>query len=191
MSQNTSSTNNAKSLLTFSKMESTSTSSKPDQVPMFFGISNPPSPVRMHGTSDGVFRSFSPRPTRTTIASGMLAEVLESLTLEQRELIRGVLPADAISMDAAFAGAYSSAVELEQHYKDKMWSWEYRGRRVYFRSQMEKVVKLLDKLKAIGDAAASIDPTHFGLPWAGFRLILEVRSRNQIMVALTRYTDGI
>lgn len=54
----------------------------------------------------------------------------------------------------------------------------YKDRPVYLRAQLDKFLKLLDKIKSLGDAAASIDPIHAGLPWAGFKLILEVRTWN-------------
>jgi hypothetical protein len=39
---------------------------------------------------------------------------------------------------------------------------------------VDKVVRFLDKFKAVGDVVANIDPFHAGLPWAGIRAILEV-----------------
>jgi hypothetical protein len=54
-------------------------------------------------------------------------------------------------------------------------SWNYKGRQVYLSEQADKVVRLLDKFKAVGDVIASVDPIHIGLPWAGVRAILEVR----------------
>jgi hypothetical protein len=41
--------------------------------------------------------------------------------------------------------------------------------------QADKVVRLLDRFKAVGDIVANVDPVHVGLPWAGVRAILEVR----------------
>jgi hypothetical protein len=39
---------------------------------------------------------------------------------------------------------------------------------------VDKVMRLLDKFKAMGDVVANIDPIHVGLPWVGIRAILEV-----------------
>ena len=47
-----------------------------------------------------------------------------------------------------------------------------KGRQVYLFDQVNKVVQLLDKFKAVGDVVANVDPVHVGLPWAGIRAIL-------------------
>jgi hypothetical protein len=55
-----------------------------------------------------------------------------------------------------------------------MWSWNYKGRQVYLADQVDKVVRLLDKFKAVGDVIANVDPIFVELPWAGIRAIFEV-----------------
>jgi hypothetical protein len=65
--------------------------------------------------------------------------------------------------------------ELQQRCQIKRWPWNYRGRQVYLFEQVDKVVQLLDKFKAVGDVVANVDPIHVGLPWAGIRAILDVR----------------
>ena len=44
---------------------------------------------------------------------------------------------------------------------------------MYLFDQMNKVVQLLDKSKAMGDVIADVDSVHIGLPWAGIRAVLE------------------
>jgi len=53
---------------------------------------------------------------------------------------------------------------LQQRCKIKRWSWNYKGRQVYLADQVDKVVRLLDKFKAVGDVVANVDPVHVGLP---------------------------
>ena len=37
-----------------------------------------------------------------------------------------------------------------------------------------KILRWVDKFKAIADITAQYDPVHAALPWAGFRLLLQV-----------------
>jgi ankyrin repeat domain-containing protein 50 len=41
--------------------------------------------------------------------------------------------------------------------------------------EADKVLLWLDRFKSMGDIAVNADPIHTGLPWAGIRLLLEVR----------------
>ncbi|KAI6813582.1 hypothetical protein KC342_g16756 [Hortaea werneckii] len=81
---------------------------------------------------------------------------------------------NTFKIDDAVHEAYSRAKELQARSALKRWSWTYRGRQVYVQDQADKLVRFIDKFKLIGDAAASIDPVHAGLPWAGARSILEL-----------------
>ncbi|KAI7205061.1 WD40 repeat-like protein [Hortaea werneckii] len=83
-------------------------------------------------------------------------------------------PTNAVSIEAAFNEAHDRAEELQQRCAIKRWNWKYKGRQVYLSDQVEKVVRFLDKFKAVGDVVANVDPVHVGLPWAGMRAILEV-----------------
>ncbi|TKA65217.1 hypothetical protein B0A55_11914 [Friedmanniomyces simplex] len=112
--------------------------------------------------------------TYTRNGSSILADALEALDFEDRETIRTLLPANAISIDTAFDEVYGGARELQQRCANKRWYWNYKGRQIYVHDQLDKVVQLLDKFKSVGDVVANVDPVHVGLPWAGIRTILEV-----------------
>jgi len=108
----------------------------------------------------------------------MLIDALEALASEDRETVRSLLPpTNAIGIDTAFSEVHSCARQLQQCCTDKRWSWNYKGREVYLFDQVDKVVQLLDRFKAVGDIVANVDPIHIGLPWAGIRAILEVCKR--------------
>jgi hypothetical protein len=103
-------------------------------------------------------------------------DALEALGPDDRELISTLLlPTSATSVDAAFNELHACTKELRKRCAIKRWSWNYKGRQVYLSDQVDKVVQLLDKFKAAGDLVANVDPVHVGLPWAGIRIILEVR----------------
>lgn len=103
-------------------------------------------------------------------------DALEALESNDRETVSTLLlPTNAISIDAAFDEVHTRARELQRRCKIKKWSWNYKGRPVYLFEQVDKVLLLLNKFKAVGDIVANVDPIHVGLPWAGVRTILEVR----------------
>jgi hypothetical protein len=135
------------------------------------------SPLRLPDRSTVVpARTPSPGAACTTCGSRILADALEALGPDDRELISTLLlPTNAISVDAAFNELHACTKELQKRCAIKRWSWNYKGRRVYLFDQVDKVMQLLDKFKAAGDVAANVDPVHVGLPWAGIRIILEVR----------------
>jgi hypothetical protein len=112
----------------------------------------------------------------TTCGSSILADALEALGPDDREVVSTLLlPTNAISVDAAFNELHTCTKELQKRCAIQRWSWNYKGRQVYLFDKVDKVVQLLDKFKAAGDVAANVDPVHLGLPWAGIRIILEVR----------------
>jgi hypothetical protein len=150
-----------------------------------------PPPPRRRDRILGIFsRSHSPLPTRPPTASAqtqaqtpankrngsdILTDALEALASEDRETVRSLLlPTNAIGIDTAFSEVHSCARQLQQCCTDKRWSWNYKGYEVYLFDQVDKVVQLLDRFKAVGDIVANVDPIHIGLPWAGIRAILEV-----------------
>jgi hypothetical protein len=148
-------------------------SRKRDRLRSIFGRS--PSPLPANPIA-GPAQTPSSDPANTSIGSGILTDALEALQPDDRATVSTLLlPTNAISIDAAFDEVYTRAKELQQRCKIKRWSWNYRGRQVYLFEQVDKVVQLLDKFKAVGDIIANVDPVHVGLPWAGVRAILEVR----------------
>ncbi len=50
------------------------------------------------------------------------------------------------------------------------------GRTVVLKEKADKVVGWLNRFAAVGDVVANVDPVHVGLPWAGIRLLLEVKA---------------
>jgi hypothetical protein len=134
-----------------------------------------PSPLPAHPAARSTRPALS-ASTNTKIASSILADALEGLESNHRRTVRDLLqPTNAVSADDAFDEVHAHARELQQRSKIKRWTWSYRGRQIYLFEQADKVVRLLDRFKAVGDIVANVDPVHVGLPWAGVRAILEVR----------------
>ncbi|KAK3615161.1 hypothetical protein LTR22_027540 [Elasticomyces elasticus] len=132
-----------------------------------------PSPLPTRPAAAPV-RTPSQDPAKVRRGSSILADALEALDREDRETVRSLLPANAISIDAAFDEAYGCATKLHRECTNKRPSWEYKGRQIYLSDQVDKVLQLLEKFKSMGVIVANVDPVHVGLPWAGIRVILEV-----------------
>ena len=59
---------------------------------------------------------------------------------------------------------------------DKRWKFVRKsGETVVIRDVFEKIIRWVDTFKQIGDVAVQYDPAHASLPWAGIRLLLQVR----------------
>lgn len=55
------------------------------------------------------------------------------------------------------------------------WKIEVRGHELQLRDIVGKILRWVDKFKAIGDIVVQYDPVHAALPWAAFRFLLQVR----------------
>lgn len=153
-------------------------SRKRDRICGIFRRFPSPSPSRT-GPAAASNRSHSQGPPYTGSGSSILADALEALHRDDRETIRDLLPTDATSIDAAFDEIHIRVKDLQKHCANKGMSWYYRGRQTYLVDQVDKVMQLLDRFKSVGDVVANVDPVHIGLPWAGIRVILEVRIRSR------------
>lgn len=49
------------------------------------------------------------------------------------------------------------------------------GENIILRDVFEKIITYVQKFKEVGDVAMQYDPAHAALPWAGVRLLLQVR----------------
>lgn len=61
---------------------------------------------------------------------------------------------------------------------NKQWRVKVCGRSVEVREQVDRIVKVVLVAKDFISSAASIDPLHAGLPWAGVCLLLPVGNLN-------------
>lgn len=59
--------------------------------------------------------------------------------------------------------------------ENQRWKFQLHGREIILRDVAGKIIFWMEKVKQIGDIAVSFDPVHASLPWAGIRILLEVR----------------
>lgn len=56
--------------------------------------------------------------------------------------------------------------------------WKFKkstGEQIIVRDLFAKIARWIAKFKEAGDVAAQYDPAHASLPWAGVRILLQVR----------------
>jgi hypothetical protein len=105
----------------------------------------------------------------------ILNDALAELEEEERKVIEEHASIGGEDPKLALDAAYKEAEKKQREYKDKAWVWTVGKHKIPLRDVASNVVKFLDKFKEVGDVVTSIDPVHAGLPWAGFKVLLEVR----------------
>lgn len=118
----------------------------------------------------------TPAPT-TDPAKEFLEKALKSLANpEDREVIVKASPF-ATDIIGAVDASYTAACERKKRCDNESWTLTFGKRTVIVRNEAEKILQLLDRVKSVGNVVAQIDPIHVGLPWAGIRLLLQVRTK--------------
>lgn len=113
----------------------------------------------------------SPKTSRSSILQDALKEIGE----QARETIENLpRPTNTVDVDEVLSEVQTYAGDLQERCRRTKLSWTYKGRQVYLSENVDKILQFVDKLKAVGDIVANVDPIHIGLPWAGVRAILEV-----------------
>lgn len=127
-----------------------------------------PGTVNVHTSTLGV----APK----TNGNSILKDVLKKIGGQERETIENLLrPTNTVDVNDALSQVHTCASDLQERCRRKNLTWTYKGRQVHLSEKVDKILQFVDKLKAVGDIIASVDPVHIGLPWAGVRGILEVR----------------
>lgn len=118
----------------------------------------------------------SPQATSTPSSKPkLLRDVLKRLSPDDRAIIQDYMFHNASGIDLAFDQAFVAAKEKQRYCIEKRWKFTFGRRTVDLKEEADKVVGWLDRFKAVGDIVPNVDPMHVGLPWAGIRLLLEVK----------------
>ena len=100
--------------------------------------------------------------------------MLALLSEQDQETIRPYVKSNAGGVHETVKEVLATANQARDVCQEKRWTTTFCGQPVVLRDKVDSIVKWLDRLKQIGDAAANVDPLHIGLPWAGIRLLLQV-----------------
>lgn len=110
-------------------------------------------------------------------SQSLLERALQRLSPSEHATIAPHFGSTPVDVHLAIGQAIAAAEVKRQACLDKRWTFSVAGRKLVLREEAEKTIGWLDRFKAVGDIAANVDPVHFGLPWAGVRLLLEVRNQ--------------
>jgi hypothetical protein len=117
----------------------------------------------------------------------ILEKALAELGEEERTAVKEFASMSDEDPKAALDTAYQAAKTQQNVYNSKAWVWTVGGHKIKLRDLASNVVKFLDAFKDVGDILTSLDPVHAGLPWAGVKILLEVRSRSCTPTVLITY----
>ena len=113
---------------------------------------------------------------------------LSYLTATQQRIIREHSRSGVNDIQDIVDKARIAAEEKKRLCEHNRWRYRFRGSEIELRHKAGNVVDWLERFKAVGDVAVNASPMFAGLPWAGVRLVLEVRSYSLSPVgAITRY----
>jgi hypothetical protein len=121
-------------------------------------------------------RSSSQQATSNSSTSyNLLDDALKRLSDRDRATLQDHILPNSSDIDLALKQALAAAQEKQRCCDEKRWTFTFAGRAVTLKEEADKVVRWLDRFKAVGDVAVNANPVYAGLPWAGIRLLLEVR----------------
>ena len=120
--------------------------------------------------------SSQPATPHPSPSNSILDNALKRLLDCDRATLREYVVPTSNDVDLALRQALAAAEEKQRYCIEKRWTFTFAGRKVTLKEEADKVIHWLNRFKAVGDVAVNADPIHAGLPWAGIRLVLEVRA---------------
>lgn len=151
-----------------------------------------PSTIQSQGSSSTQALPLSSHPSAGTAAANLpnaspaflssrassrdlLDHALKQLSDRDRATLRDHILSTSSDITLALEQALAGAEKQQRCCIEKRWTFTIAGRTVTLKDEADKVVHWLNRFKGVGDIVANVDPVHVGLPWAGIRLLLEVR----------------
>jgi hypothetical protein len=127
--------------------------------------------------TDSTFHITTTQSSRKTLWD----RAFDSLSPNEKNSIP--LPATiAISSQTDFQTILTAVQEKKKKCEEERWRFTFKGHEYILCDVADKVYTWLDRFKQIGDIAVNVDPLHAGLPWAGIRVLLQVRQCSFIVV---------
>lgn len=123
--------------------------------------------------SPSAFQQLTLGPSRSR---DFLDAALRLLSDGNRKTLQPYILSANGEINKALESSLTAAKQMQGEWAAKRWTFTFAGRTVTLKEEADKIVRWLDRFKAVGDVAVSADPIHAGLPWAFVRLLLQVRS---------------
>lgn len=135
------------------------------------------SPSTVHSPKTTATPSSSQQPIpNSSFELSLFEEALKLLSDNHRTIIRKHTLPTAAEIDLALVQAIAAAKAKQRRCIERRWTFTFAGRAVTLKDEADKVVYWLNRFKSVGDVVVNVDPVHAGLPWAGIRFLLEVRT---------------
>jgi hypothetical protein len=83
-----------------------------------------------------------------------------------------------------------TAEEKKQLCLSRRWKFERHGKEIVLRDVFEKIIKWVERFKAVGDVAVQYDPGHASLAWAVVWYLLQVSRSGKAKSHLCSSTPG-
>ena len=110
-----------------------------------------------------------------SFSHNLLDDALKQLSYRDRATIQDHILPNSGDVNLALEQALAAAQEKQRQCLEKRWRVTFAGREFILKEEADKVICWLNRVKQVGDVVVNVDPVHAGLPWAGIRLLLEVR----------------
>ena len=134
-------------------------------------------PILTNFLTAGAVPLSSSQTTSTPSSNpNLVHNVLRRLSDGDRAVLQAYTCHNASDIHLALEQALAAAKEKQRCCIEKRWTFTFTGRTVLLKEKADKVVGWLKRFAAVGDVVANVDPVHVGLPWAGIRLLLEVKA---------------
>jgi len=103
-------------------------------------------------------------------------EALQTLSKMEKSIVLEHVPSETSHLDVMLEALMKEAQDKRRACEAKRWTFEVKGHVFELHRVADKVFDWLNKFKQIGDIVVNVDPLHVGVPWAGIRFLLRVRS---------------
>ena len=134
--------------------------------------SSEPSKQIQSASQDEIAAEATPAPSKdSVVAKDLWADALKELSEEDQLAISSLGRSKLDSIGYLLEAAERKKQECD----DRKWIINVLGKRIVLRDLATKIISWINRFKEVGDVAVNFDPVHAALPWAGVRLLLEVR----------------
>ena len=116
------------------------------------------------------------QPTSPYLQRDLWDEALQTLSERDKLIVLEHVPSETTHLDVMLEALMKEAQDKRRACEAKCWTLEVKGHVFELHRVADKVFDWLNKIKQIGDIVVNVDPLHAGVPWAGIRLLLQVRS---------------
>lgn len=138
-------------------------------------LSQQSSSISVTSTLPSLSSAFQQGNLSTPRSDDFLDAALQRISDGDREILQPFILSTKDDINGVLQRTLVAAKEKQAECDTKRWTFTISGRTITLKEEADKIVRWLDRFKAVGDVAVNVDPIHAGLPWAGVRFLLEVK----------------